>query len=129
MESKTIILKNKKYSNIEILKMLLFPLNINFNSIEDLYNIEICRDKLLNLEIKKIYLIKINNIKNLYKSSKLTSLHGNSNIKQKHPQINLLRQILKCNMIKMKPKIISLGYNKINGKKMIKRSYILEKIE
>ena len=96
MESKTIILKTKsKYSNIDILKMLLSPLDINFQLIDELYGIEISRDILLNPEIKKIYLEKINKIKDIYKSSKLTSLHSNSDIKQKYPQINLLRQILK----------------------------------
>ena len=33
------------------------------------------------------------------------------------------------NRIKMKPTVTSLGYNKVTGKKIIKRSYIFEKIE
>ena len=29
----------------------------------------------------------------------------------------MLRQVLKCNNLKLTPKVISLGYSKINGKK------------
>jgi hypothetical protein len=104
------------------------PLGINFEEFSDLENVEVNRDKLLNnTDLSSIYSNQIHDLKHIYKSSKLTSLHSNSKQKQRFPQVNLLRQILKCNNLKLHPKVVSLGYTK-NGKKIIKRSYIIKKI-
>lgn len=113
---------------IENLKKIFKILNIDISEISDLENIEISRDLLLtkniNIELNKL----LDECKNFYKSSKLTCLHNNKEDKQKFPAVNLLRQILKCNNLKLTPKIISLGYSKISGKKLIKRTYIIKKI-
>ena len=53
-----------------------------------------------------------------YSSEYLNCLHDNSIYKQKFPAINLIRQILKCNYLKLTPKIISNGYEKLSGKKV-----------
>ena len=116
------------YKNIELIKKLFIPLNINLENLEELYDIEIDRDLLLKNETKLEYDKLILEFKALYKTSRLNCLHQNRNSKQKFPQINLLRQILKCNNLKLKPKTISLGYFKITGKKMVKRSYIIKQI-
>ena len=113
---------------LEIIKKLFLPLNKNINSIEELEDIEIDRDRLLKQSVKDEYSKLIENCKEIYKTSKLTSLHSNRDSKQKNPSVNLLRQILKCNKLKLSPKVTSLGYCKITGKKLIKRSYVINKI-
>ena len=113
---------------IENLKKIFKILNIDISEISDLENIEINRDLLLtkniNIELNKL----LDECKNFYKSSKLTCLHNNKEDKQKFPAVNLLRQILKCNNLKLTPNVISLGYSKISGKKLIQRNYIIKKI-
>ena len=116
-------------NNLELIKKLFDPININFETLDELENIEIDRDLLLKDNIKNTYDALIPEFKALYKTSRLNSLHNNRSVKQKYPQINLLRQILKCNNFNLKPKIISLGYSKITGKKMLKRSYVIKKKE
>ena len=114
--------------NLEILQKLFKPLKYNIQSINDIKNIELDRDSLLKPEINEEYSKIINECKEIYKSSKLTSLHGNRENKQRNPSINLLRQILKCNSLKLEPKVTSLGYCKITGKKLVKRSFIITEI-
>lgn len=116
------------FNKIYLLKKIFQPLNINVNNIENLIGKELERDLLLKDDIKTLYVNLIPKAKTIYKSSKLTSLHKNCTTKQKNHSINFLRQILKCNNLKLKPKVISLGYSK-NGKKIIKRSYIIEEFE
>ena len=103
-------------------------INIDIENIQDIENKEISRDILLKQNVNQEYTKLIDECKEIYKSSKLTALHQNRLDKQKYPAINLLRQILKCNNYRLKPKIVSLGYSKISGKKLIKRSYIIEKL-
>ena len=104
--------------NITLIQKLFKPLNIQFNELNEIINLEISRDLLLKPEIKKQYCELIPEFKKFYKTSKLTSLHSNSCIKQKTQSINMLRQVLKCNNLKLTPKVVSLGYSKINGKKI-----------
>lgn len=80
---------------------------------------ELLRDPKL---IDKLY-HQIPKLKTFYKSSKLTCLHKNSTSSQKFPGVNMVRQILKCNKLKLKPMIICKGYNKATGKKIIERYY------
>ena len=67
-------------------------------------------------------------LKKKYKSHTLTCLHNNSLDKQKFPTINMIRQILKCNKLKLTPQFLCKGYNKINNQKIIERYYIIKKI-
>jgi hypothetical protein len=71
----------------------------------------------------------IPNLKMFYNSSKLTCLHKNSLDKQKFPAVNMFRQILKCNSFKMEPFIISKGYDKFTGKKIVERMYKIIDLE
>ena len=113
-------------NSLETIKLLFKIIDISIDNIEDLLSKEIDRDKLLkpivNEECEKL----VEKCKLHYNSSKLTSLHSNRQEKQKFPAINLFRQILKCHDLKLQPKVTSLGYHK-NGKKIIKRSYIINK--
>lgn len=86
---------------------------------------ELLRDPKL---IDKLY-NQIPKLKTFYKSSKLTCLHKNSTSNQKFPGVNMVRQILKCNKLKLKPMIICKGYNKSTGKKIIERYYQIKDME
>ena len=59
----------------------------------------------------------------------LNCLHKNSLSKQRYPAVNMLRQILKCNNIKLKPFNVCQGYNKSTGNKIVKRFYKIMTME
>ena len=44
-------------------------------------------------------------------------------INKKNLGINILRQILKCNYLKMTPKVVSHGYDKTTGKKLVENIF------
>ena len=120
---KNIVIVDK---SLNLLKKLLNHLNVTFDDKQELEDIIISRDILLNQHIQDVFQTYQNELKGHgYKSGKLTSLHKN-NLKQKFPAINMLRQILKCNGILMKPKIESIGYNRVTGQKIVKRNFILK---
>jgi len=109
--------------------MLLF-FNINFVNIKDLINIELERNSFLTPEVVEHFQKFKNEFKNLgYKTGKLTSLHKNNLVKQKFPAINMLRQLLKCNNLLLKPLIKSNGYDKISGRKNTIRYFIIKEKE
>ena len=123
---KNIILVDK---SLNLLKKLLGHIGVNFQNKHELQDLIISRDSLLSQQIQDVFQTYQNELKEHgYKSGKLTSLHKN-NLKQKFPAINMLRQILKCNGILMKPKIESIGYNRVTGQKIVKRNFILKLIE
>ena len=110
----------------KILSDVLNFVNIEFKSIENLVGMEVDRKILLKesvVEDFKNYQIKLK--EQGFKSGKLTSLHKNSMLKQQFPAINMLRQLLKCHDLWLKPKIVCLGYNKSTGSKIIKRSFVI----
>lgn len=123
MEVKIITIQTQS----DIIRKLLEYINIHINELDELLNIEIDRDSLLNPSIQSKYDELILELKKNLSSSRLTCLHKNKHQKQKWPQLNLLRQVLKTNGYKMTPKITCMGYTN-NGKKIIKRSFIIEKI-
>jgi hypothetical protein len=65
-------------------------------------------------------------LKNKYSSHSLTSLQSNAEEKQQYPNLNLLRQILKCNGFRLKSVIRSGGYSKTTGQKIVYREYRIE---
>lgn len=119
-------LKVKKSFNyiFEILKLI----NINLIEQNELNNLIIDRSLLTNPEINQQVLVFREKMKGLFHSSYLTCLHNNSELKQKYPAINMLRQLLKCLGYKLKPQIINLGYNKQTGKKITKRTFTINLI-
>tara|TARA_Y200000002_G_scaffold380371_1_gene391695 strand:+ start:611 stop:1036 length:426 start_codon:yes stop_codon:yes gene_type:complete len=123
---KNIVIVDK---SVNLLKKLLNHINVTFKDKQELEEVTISRDVLLTQQIQDVFQTYQNELKEHgYKSGKLTSLHKN-NVKQKFPAINMLRQILKCNGILMKPKIESIGYNRITGQKIVKRSFVFKLIE
>ena len=61
--------------------------------------------------------------KNIFSSSKLTSLHSNATDKQSFPGVNIVRQILRELGYKMIPIVKSNGYH--GKKKLVKRYYLI----
>ena len=111
-----------------LLQELLGHLNITFDTLEGLVNIELERDRLLLPEIEHKFNSYQDKLKYVgYKSSKLTSLHKNNTAVQKFPAIDMLRQILKCNGLWLRPKVVSYGYL-ASGVKLTKRYFIIQKI-
>ena len=104
-------------------------LDLNVNNLDDLFSLTISQDKLKDKElINKLY-EKIDDLKIFYNSNMLTCLHKNSLHKQKFPALNMLRQICKCNGLKMYPFVISRGYDKVSGRKIMDRYYKITPIE
>jgi len=92
---------------------------------EDLVNTRLSQDTLKDRNLIEELYRKAPNLKSFYNSSKLTCLHKNSLEKQKFPAVNMYRQLLKCNNFKMEPYVISKGYNKYSGTKIVERFYRL----
>ena len=106
----------------EILRDMFKFMNIHINELKDLIGIEIERDLILTNEVSHHLLSYQKKIKESgYKTGTLTSLHKNNNNKQKWPEINIVRQLLKCNKLKLQPFVKSNGYDKQSGKKKVIR--------
>ena len=116
---KDIILSRQK-----IILDMFNKLGFKYSNMSDLHYTEYDRDLFINANVHE-YLTFVPKLKEYFKSSKLDSLHSNSIQKQKFPVINIFRQILKCNDIHMKPKVLSIGYCKATGKKIYQRKFIL----
>ena len=103
---------------------------MNRNSAKDLYMIRIYHETLKNKKLIEYFNNFVPELKEgKYMSHKLTCLHKNSLEKQKFPGINLLRQILKCNKLKLSPKLMYKGYNRITGKKIVERYFTIEDLQ
>lgn len=116
--------KNKNEESFQLLLDIFALFGYDFFQTRDDFidislSYELLRDPKL---IDKLY-NQIPKLKTFYKSSKLTCLHKNSTSNQKFPGVNMVRQILKCNKLKLKPMLICKGYNKATGKKIIERYY------
>ena len=92
---------------------------------KDIFSIEFTMEELKEKEKVEKMITLTEKIKKKYKSNSLTCLHSNSLDKQKFPGINYLRQILKCNSLKLKGRYLSAGYNKSTGQKILKRVYTI----
>ena len=114
--------------NINLIRNLLNILNINITTLDQLDNLEIDREILKDPKTIEKYYSMIPSLKKIYNSDMFSCLHKNCLEKQKQPGVCMLRQILKANNFKMTPKIYNLGYNKNNGKKIVKRTYYINKI-
>ena len=99
-------------------------LDISIKTLNHLRNIEIPREKLLDLNRYHLAQEHILKFKDIFSSSYLTSLQSNAAINQKWPLINLLRQILKAYGYQLKPKRKAAGYN-IDGIKLYKRIFVI----
>ena len=95
---------------------------ININSIEEASYID--RDLLMSQDTVKKFYSRADELRKVYSSDRLTSLHKNAQEKQKYPAINLLRQVLKEHDYKLEPHLINKGYD---GKtKIVERYFSIE---
>ena len=112
----------------ELIIDLLKTLNIEIKNYNDIFKVQIDFETLKDTNnIEKFYQL-IPKYKKKYNSNMLTCLHKNSKDKQTFPAINFVRQILKCNRLKLKGRYICLGNNKLTGKKILKRIYEIHNI-
>ena len=123
----TLLSKNTETQKYELLLKLLKIINIDIEEKNSLLNYTFERDILLEQTVVDKYYDMIKNLKENYTSDVLTCLHMNSTIKQRFPGINMLRQILKCNGLKLKPKVVSMGY--IGDVKIVKRFFTIVPID
>lgn len=85
------------------------------------------RKALLNFSIYDELKPEIEELKKVFSSSSLTSLHKEANSKQKWPLLNLIRQILRVYGYKMEPIRKCDGYT-VDGIKKFKRFFLIQKI-
>ena len=107
----------------ELLVKLLNLMKIECNNIKEALGTIIEQSQIKNFELDKTCFGYVEELKKFYKSNMLNCLHKNSLSKQKYPAVNMLRQILKCNDLKLKPFTVSRGYDKSNGRKLVDRFY------
>ena len=114
---------------LELLFGLLKIINVNVNNIDELIDLSIEQQLLRNPAIIEKYYKFMPSLKKEYNSEMLTCLHKNSLNKQRFPAINTIRQILKCNNLRLKPYTVSKGYEKSTGKKIVERFYVIKYLE
>ena len=106
----------------EFIKLIGVPIE----NIEQLDGLMIEREFLVNSKNYDNVREKIPEIKKIYSSTFLTSLHSNADKTQKWPLLNLLRQILRRMNYTMEPIRTSNGKDS-KGKKLYKRYFRIQK--
>jgi hypothetical protein len=115
--------------NFKLIKEIFSIIKYDIYSYEDLNNLSLSNSYLRNKEFNEKIVDMIPKLKKKYKSHNLTCLHKNSLDKQKFPTINMIRQILKCNDLKLYPYTVCKGYDKITKQKILERYFIIKEIE
>jgi len=111
-----------------LLKDLLNRIGIEFNVLQELIGIVIERDDLVSSKnIERMYEL-VPKLKNEYHSDMFSCLHGNSLQKQRYPGVCMVRQMLKANGLLLKPKVVSMGYDKKTSKKLLRRIYVISEL-
>mgnify|MGYP001359182368 CR=1 FL=1 len=118
----------QKQMQLDLLIEMIRSLNFDVSSIKDICSLTFDRDFLKQRSIQNKITAFIPELRKCYNSAYLTCLHANAELKQKNLGINTLRQIMKCNYLKMTPKKVSHGYDKATGKKLESRIYLIEKM-
>ena len=117
-----------KKKQSDLLIQIIKAINFDVKSIDDIAKLTLDRDFLKDPAIQNKIIAFIPELRTCYNSAYLTCLHQNAQDKQKNLGINILRQILKCNYLKMTPKVVSHGYDKTTGKKLVSRIYLIQKL-
>ena len=117
-----------KQKQTELLIQIIKAINFDVKTIDDIAKLTFDRDFLKDPAIQNKIIAFIPELRTCYNSAYLTCLHQNAQDKQKNLGINILRQILKCNYLKMTPKVVSHGYDKTTGKKLVSRIYLIQKL-
>ena len=120
--------QERKLKQVDLIIRMVQSLNFNVKSIDDITKLTLDRDFLKDKKNQEKLIAFIPELRTCYNSAYLTCLHTNAEKKQKTLGINVLRQILKCNYLKMTPKVISHGYDKTSGKKLVSRIYLIQKL-
>ena len=120
------LIEGKRDQKIEILTELFRMLGNNISKLDDILELNVKQDTLKNKKIINHYYNMIPKLKNIIILICLIA-YKNSLEKQKFPAVNMLRQTLKCNNIKMNPLVICKGYDK-TMEKIVERSYIFKRI-
>ena len=110
IDNKLLLIEMFKLLNVDLTIIDIFQVEVDFETFQNDHIID------------KIHAL-IPTYKTKYKSNMLTCLHTNSLDKQAFPAINFVRQILKCNNMKLKGRYLNLGNNKTTGQKILKRVY------
>lgn len=118
----------QKQMQLDLLIEMIRSLNFDVSSVKDICSLTFDRDFLKQRSIQNKITAFIPELRKCYNSAYLTCLHANAELKQKNLGINTLRQIMKCNYLKMTPKKVSHGYDKATGKKLESRIYLIEKM-
>tara|TARA_B110000208_G_scaffold146703_1_gene177029 strand:- start:359 stop:751 length:393 start_codon:yes stop_codon:yes gene_type:complete len=119
-----------KDKNNKILNEMLALIGISFENLDDLIGIKIERDLLLTEEVINHFQKYKKTLLDIgYKTGVLNGLHKNNTVKQRWPALNMIRQILKCNQLKLSPFVKSNGYNKKTGKKNTIRYFMIIKLD
>ena len=120
--------EKKNKIKLDMLKDLFSVLHIDIKTKFDLINVELDRHALLQEPFYSYVINYKQKLKTLYKTSHYNCLHTNSETKQKFPSINLLRQILKSNELRLYPQYRCLGYDD-NKKKIVQRYFIIQHLD
>ena len=89
--------------NFKLIQEIFLVIKKDIDRREDLLDLSLNHKYLRNEEFKSEMIKLIPKLKKKYKSHNLTCLHSNSLDKQKFPVINMIRQILKCNRLRLEP--------------------------
>lgn len=116
--------------DVDILRHMLSYIGIQFREIVELVNQAVSREKLLNDDTVQYYnTIFKPQLRHLnYNTGKLTSLRKNNMETQKFPAVNMLRQILRCHKLHLRPHIKSMGYDPTTGKKLYRHEYVIHRM-
>ena len=113
----------------QVLFSLLEIINFYPKNIEDIKNISFEQKILREPDIINQFIKLTPEIKKYYNSNMLNCIHQNNRTKQRFPAVNMLRQLLKCNQLRLKPYVVTQGYNKENGRKIVVRYYAIIPLE
>ena len=113
-------------SRIEVVVAFLNTCNIECSTLDELIGREIPREVLLSAETYRKAQEAIPSLKSVFSSSFMTGLQANAARKQKWPLLNMVRQVLATQKIRLEPVRRSNGYD-ANGKKIYKRFFVVQK--
>lgn len=102
--------------------------DLSFNSLSELENVKISREKLINPDLYEKTKTDIMKFKKELSSSFYTCLHNEAEKKQKWPLINFIRQVLRHYKYKLVPIRECDGYTK-ERKKRYKRFFVIKRCE
>ena len=89
---------------VDLLVEIIKTIGFDVSNIKDISSLTFDRDFLKQKSIQDKIIVFIPELRKCYNSSYLTCLHANASQKQKNLGINVLRQLMKCNYLNMKPK-------------------------